>query len=129
MVVSNHQILLSILLGLSVCVTVLLSILLIPRLGLIGTSIARTTSSWLYFISVEFYVSRFVLPRNRGVRQALKPLLASLIMMVIVWFLRDLALYLSIPLGALIYGALIFILLRPSLPWSQKQGLSGPKGS
>jgi O-antigen/teichoic acid export membrane protein len=121
MVVSNRQNHLSILLGTSVLITVFLSVFLVPRLGLIGTSIARAASSWLYFFFVELYVFFFILPHNYGILQALKPLFAGLIMMTVVWFLKDLSLFLAIPVGALTYSLLILLFLRPSL----KDGFNG----
>jgi len=110
MVVSDHQILLSILLGFSVGITIMLSYVLIPYLGVVGASIARATASWVYFLSVEFYVSCFILPRHRGSRQAIKPLFATFVMTGVVWLLREYSLFVVIPLGALLYGLLLFLL-------------------
>jgi O-antigen/teichoic acid export membrane protein len=114
MIVSNHQILLSILLGCSLVITVLLNIYLIPLLGLVGTSIARAAASWLYFIAGEYYVFRFVLPSNNGVRQVLKPFIAGIIMTLIVWSFKNSCLFMTIPIGILTYLLLILVLFWPS---------------
>ncbi len=124
MVVTDHQVLLSVLLGASMGVTILLSFILIPSLGIVGTSIARTVSSWLFFVAVEFYVARFILPNNKGSRQALKPLLASLVMVIVIWFLRAYSIFMVIPLGALIYLFIMLLIYGGSLPvsfWRKSQ--------
>lgn len=63
MIVSNHQALLSVLLGVSVGINILLNLLLVPGLGAIGTATSRATSSILYFLAVQLCVSRYVVPR------------------------------------------------------------------
>jgi len=115
MVISDHQILLSILLGFSMGITILIGYALIPYIGIVGISIARAAASWVYFLSVEFYVLRFILPRHRGIIQAIKPLFATLVMAIIVWFLRKYSLFLVIPTGALLYGLLMISLNIPYL--------------
>lgn len=115
MVVSDHQILLSILLGFSVGITILLSYVLIPYIGIVGASIARAAASWVYFLSAEFYVSRFILPRHKGILQAIKPLFATFVMAGVVWLLREYSLFVVIPVGALLYGLLLVSLNIPLL--------------
>ena len=121
MVVSDHQMWLSLLLGLSLGVNLLTNVLLVPRLGSVGAAIARDVSSLLYFLFVELYISLYVLPRHGGFRMALKPLLATVVMAAVIWPLREQALYVTIPLGVLSYG---FVFALGSVFPPKKQTLS-----
>lgn len=115
MVVSDRQIWLSTMLGFSAGLNLLFSLLLVPCLGVVGASVARATSSLIYFLSVELYVLRFILPRHRGAQRALKPLLAATVMAVTVWLLRGCTLYAVVPLGVLLYGLGLLVLNIPLL--------------
>jgi len=99
MVVSVELKWLSLLLGVSLGFNLLLGILLVPWLGTIGTAISRSVASILYFVSTEFYVSRYLLPKHGGGRMAWKPLLSTVVMAIAVWSFRAQPLYVSVPLG------------------------------
>lgn len=110
MVVSNHQIRLSLLLGLSLGLNLLTNVFLVPRLGAVGTAISRTGSSLLYFLSVELFVCRSVLPQHNGFRMALKPAFSATAMAVAIWSLRTQSLPITIPFGVVTYGMATVIL-------------------
>jgi len=109
MVVSDHQGRLSMLLGLGLGINVAMNVSLAPSLGAVGTAIARSVSSALYFIAVELYVSRHLLRRHGGFLTAIKPILATALMVAVVWPLRGQALYVAVPAGVLSYGLALFM--------------------
>jgi O-antigen/teichoic acid export membrane protein len=104
MIARGYQTRLAFLLGGSILVQVVLSLLVVPRLGAVGAAISRAAASMIYFMSVELYVTRHLLPGNAGWHMVVRPLLAAAIMSAFVWLLRFESLFLSVLAGGLVYG-------------------------
>jgi O-antigen/teichoic acid export membrane protein len=115
MVASNRQAWLSMLLGLSLALGVLVSVLLVPRLGAVGAAVSRVISAAFYLVTVEWVVLRHLLPKHGGFRMALRPALGAVTMAVVVWFLRDRVWYIVVSLGAVSYGLALLILYGPGI--------------
>jgi O-antigen/teichoic acid export membrane protein len=88
---------------------VVLNFILIPRLSYIGAGISTLATEGLLFVMC-FYLVR----KTLGVISLLKicrgPLLASILMGVVVIFFREQSLFISVPLGVVTYGILVYVL-------------------
>jgi O-antigen/teichoic acid export membrane protein len=98
----------------SAVANVVLNLIFIPRFGFLGA--AATTVATDLIISIQFY---FLLKRKLHLPD-IKPVLArvaaaSIVMGLMVWWGRDLHLFLQIGLGISVYGMLVFAfrLLEP----------------
>lgn len=95
--------------GAAMLVSVSLNFLLIPRLGIYGSSIASVLAIIAFFVGLYIYVQRNLLKDNI-LPLAIKPMIATVVMTLVVWFLRDTFLLLPIAAGALVYVGLIVLL-------------------
>jgi O-antigen/teichoic acid export membrane protein len=95
--------------GLNVAINVVGNILLLPRIGIMGAAIMTVVSELLQGI---FYI---IVVRKKIVQFRFwvfiwQPLLASLVMGIVLWYIRDFGLYLTIPVGGIIYLLSLFSL-------------------
>jgi O-antigen/teichoic acid export membrane protein len=109
MLVDGKQTPVSWLRGLGAVASIALNLLLIPRLGINGAAVARVLATVIYFISLYVYVQRNLL-RDRLLPLAVRPAIATAIMAVVVWYLRDSFLLIPIITGIVVYGVLIVLL-------------------
>lgn len=82
-------------------VNIVLNLILIPYFGLKGAAIATVISEFIFSLYMLAYFQ--ILRRVRILKYLLKPFLATSIMGVLLYYLRDLNLFLSIAAGILIY--------------------------
>jgi O-antigen/teichoic acid export membrane protein len=87
---------------LSIVANIGLNLLLIPRLGFIGASIANVLSSVMLFIFQYHYVSRYLFKVNYF-RQVKKPFLASGLMGISIILLKEMNLFLVVGVSAIVY--------------------------
>lgn len=123
MVASGNQHRLSWLMGISLLINLFASIVLVPWLGVIGTAICRVAASGFYFVATEFYVWHHILPGHGGFRQAVNAGLSTIGMVVVLWFVRAQPLYVTVPIGCIVYS-LIMILLKKYHSLSQSRSYS-----
>ncbi len=109
MVVSERQMQLSLYLMMSLIISGVGNLFLVPIWGAIGTATTRVLASLLYFALVEIYVGRKVLPNSVGIQRILMPVSATLIMGLVVWAVRSYPLYTKIGLGVLTYSVSLVV--------------------
>jgi O-antigen/teichoic acid export membrane protein len=109
MLVCDRQQWVSMFLAVSAVSNVALNFVLIPRSGAQGAAMARVCSSLIYFLLNYFYVTRFLVRLNI-IKSLLKPALATLIMVMVVWLARSLVLPASIGIGIIMYIFLFWVL-------------------
>jgi O-antigen/teichoic acid export membrane protein len=90
-----------------IIVLVVLSVVLILQYGVVGAVIAGVITSVVSSAMFSYYVSRR-LCRVRYLRCMTRPALAAITMGVLLFLLRDINLYVLIPLSACLYVAMIF---------------------
>lgn len=95
--------------GLAMVVSVLLNLLLIPRLGINGAAIASVLGMAAFFIFIYLYV-QFSLLKDNILVLAFKPAIATLVMVLVVWFLRDSFVILPVIIGVVVYMGMILLL-------------------
>lgn len=105
----NRQGLRTVSLFLSAVFNIILNLILIPLFSFVGASIATVASEMLLYCLFIFFITR-----NYGFininKVILKPLLASLIMAVFIYFIKDLNLILIIIVATIVYfTTLIFL--------------------
>jgi len=108
LIVYNHQHQAGWMTGLSMGVNVILNLLLLPRFGVVGAGIARTLASCVFFWALYLYVQRRIIHDNI-LPLLWRPLLATGLMAVVVWFLRDVPLFSAIFAGVVVYSVVIFL--------------------
>jgi O-antigen/teichoic acid export membrane protein len=96
--------------GISALASVILNVLLIPSYSYVGTSLALVGSQIIIFIFSFSFVSSQLF-RLSLYKIMIKPLLSSLILGGLLWYINCLNLFLLIPIGMLFYFG-ILILLR-----------------
>jgi O-antigen/teichoic acid export membrane protein len=117
MLIHQRQKALGWLTGLSMITNVGLNLLLIPMYGIVGAAMARLFASFVFFLSIHFYV-HFRLSGARLWRIFPRPLLATLLMALVVWPLRDLTIIWPILAGLLAYGLVSLVLgVVPAQDW------------
>jgi O-antigen/teichoic acid export membrane protein len=103
MLVDNKQKQASWLWGLTMIASVSLNLLLIPRLGINGAAIARLLSTVFFFILIYAYVQKRLM-RDNILPQAIRPLIATIVMSGVIWPLRDMFILVPVVVGILVYG-------------------------
>ncbi len=95
--------------GFTMIVSVLLNLLLIPILGIVGAGIARVLAALLFFAIIYLFVQVKIL---HGMRLRVHPglIVATLMMAVVVWQIREMPLYFPVLVGVFVYGAATVVL-------------------
>ena len=93
----------------SLAVNVVLNLLLDPRLGATGASIARLAAILTFFIPNYLYVTRKFHKHNL-LHSLAKPALATIVMALGLWFIRDWNIWLAILIGFSIYWITLLII-------------------
>jgi len=109
MLVHNRQHQAGIMTGLTMLINVLLNMTLIPRMGIIGAALARTTSTAITYLMIYGYTQRYLF-KSSLLTLVRAPLVSVILMAIVVWGLRDLPLFIPIIVGALVYGAAALLL-------------------
>lgn len=79
------------------------NLLLIPHYGALGAALAMMSSMCLYALGQYLYLRRHLPGHLAHPPGVVKPIFATVVMALCVWFLRDLPVLLSVALGALVY--------------------------
>jgi len=103
LLVHNHQARISLFLLISATLNIGLNLLLIPIWGANGAAVARVASALSLFALGYFYIQWHII-QVRLLRILWKPLLATAIMSIILWPIREYPLFLVILAGIVIYG-------------------------
>ncbi|MBI2910496.1 MAG: oligosaccharide flippase family protein, partial [Chloroflexi bacterium] len=88
---------------------ILANLVVIPAYGVLGAAVVTVLSELVLMVPFFFGVSRWVGPVHLGAL-AWRPVLAAAVMGAVLWWLRDLGLFLLIPAGVLIYIPLALLL-------------------
>src|SRR3989338_6345823 len=83
------------------------NLVLIPSLAAMGAALATVFSQGVAFAMLVFYTRRAGY-HTLIIRESLKPLLCAIGMGMVLWWMREFSLFLTVPLGILVYGALLF---------------------
>lgn len=94
---------------LSAIFNIMLNLILIPSLSYIGASIATVLSEILLYFLFIYYINKFYHKLNVN-NHFLKPFIASMIMGVVLFYLKDLNLSLIIIIAILIYFIVLILL-------------------
>lgn len=119
MLVNEQQGWLSRLLFASMGVNLVLNLALDPFLGATGAAVARLASTLAFFLPNYLYVLRHYRAGQRPFAPLLLPAIATALMAAVVWLARDLALWVSIPLGAGTY--LLALLALRGVPADERR--------
>lgn len=95
--------------GLNVIVNIIGNIILLPRIGIRGAAIMTIASELLQGL-FYFYFIRRKITNFKFFSLLWKPLLASGIMGLAIWFIQEQPLFYAIPLGAVVYGMVLAVL-------------------
>jgi O-antigen/teichoic acid export membrane protein len=109
MLVYNHQQAAGWIRGLGMLMSVGLNLWLIPQYGIIGASIARVLASATYFCLIYLFVQVNILKDNLP-KLITRPILATVIMAVAVWPLRQMFILWPIIVGIVVYSVSIYLL-------------------
>jgi O-antigen/teichoic acid export membrane protein len=95
--------------GMNVLVNVLGNILLLPKIGIMGAAIMTVASECMQGL-FYFYLVRKRITIFTWQSFSWQPFLASMVMASVLWYMQDVSLLLSIPIGACVYGGSLFAL-------------------
>jgi O-antigen/teichoic acid export membrane protein len=109
LVVSDRQAQLTRLLVVSIAMNVAISVLLTPRYGAVGAATARTLASTAYFLVVEWYISRSVLPGAWPLQRLFGPLVATGVMAGVLAIVHLSHWLLIVLVGAVVYGGTVML--------------------
>jgi O-antigen/teichoic acid export membrane protein len=84
-----------------------LNLLLLPRYTYIGASIATIFTEMAFFVALNLFLRR-CMPGVIQLRDFLRPLLATLVMAIPLWLLRDWSIWVLVPLGLAVYAGVLF---------------------
>ena len=94
--------------GVNVAINLIGNIILLPRIGIIGAAIMTLASEFLQGL-FYFYFVRKKITDFRFFSLIWKPILASLVMGVAVWFVKD-SIFIAVPVGVIVYGLALVVL-------------------
>jgi len=104
--------------GLSMVINVILNLLLIPVYGIAGAAMARTFASLAFFLLIYAYVQRNIL-RSNVLPALIRPGLATLAMVAVVWQVRGVGLLWPVLAGVAVYALAGFLLrIVPAEDWT-----------
>ena len=109
MLVYNKQAVAGWMRGIGMSVSILLNLLLIPLLGIVGAGLARVLATLLYYVMIRVYVQLRIL-RGKRLRIQSGLFVATLIMGVVVWYLREYPLPIPILAGVIVYSVALVLL-------------------
>jgi len=108
--------------GINVVVNVVGNIILLPRIGIVGAAIMTVISECIQGIFYFYFIRKKII-KFSFFKYAWQPLLASAFMGVVIWFVRDANIIVSVCLGSFVY---VFALLV--LGFFKKDDLAFKKG-
>lgn len=113
------------LIGIGMVTNVSLNLWLIPQFGIVGAAMARTGASLALFVAIYVYAQRFILKRSLH-PAFLRPLLATAIMMLVVWQLQGMNMLVLMIAGLVTYVVVSAVLrVIPSEDWQYWRNIFG----
>ena len=109
MLVYGKQTIASWIRGLAMVISVILNLLLIPRFGIYGSAIASVVATIAFFVFVYLFV-QITLLKDNILPMVWKPVIATALMTLVVWFFRDAFFLIPIVIGTAVYIGLILLL-------------------
>jgi O-antigen/teichoic acid export membrane protein len=109
MLVKDRQKVIVMFLGVSATANVLLNLLLIPDYGAVGSAMARTTSSGLFFTLSIFYIGRNLVTQINTLN-LMRPIISGLMMLVVSVVMLPLSL-----LGSILSGIITYVVFSLAL--------------
>lgn len=109
LLIAHHQRAATWITGVGMGANILANLWLIPIWGIVGAAMSRTIASLLFTAVIYLFAQRYILQRGLGHLWP-RPLIATAVMSVAVFFLRDINWVLSIPVGTAVYLTLIIAL-------------------
>jgi len=108
----NKQIIVTKVTGSCMLLNVLLNVVLIPRYSYIGAGIAAVLTQLVALVLLFIWSFKlgYGIPGKKLVGIVAKVLIAGAIMGILVFYLRDLSLWVLVPLSALLYLAVLYII-------------------
>ena len=108
---TNHQRTQTILLGVALLTSIALNLVFIPRWGIQGAAVAAVISNIILCSGGFYFARRFVVINGKNIfRYANQALWPAIIMAVVVHYLSQrLHFVVTVPIGALVYGILLFV--------------------
>jgi len=108
---TNHQKIQTSLLGVSLVISVVLNLILLPRLGIIGAAVSATISNFVLLLGGFVFSRRYVVISGRNLwkyfNQAFWP---AVVMAVVVYLLvQKINFLITIPIGVLVYFILLWL--------------------
>ena len=109
---SNKQLIVTIVAGACALLNIVLNLILIPKYSYIGASIATVTTEFTALAILFIWSSRigYGIPGKKIIDTLVKTLAASAVMGVFISILRDLTIWVLVPLSALLYFLMLFII-------------------
>ena len=95
--------------GANVVINVVGNIILLPRVGIVGAAAMTLVSEFLQGVFYFYFVHKKITD-FKFFSILWQPILASAIMGVAVWFVRDLHLIVAVIIGAVVYGLALLVL-------------------
>ncbi len=95
--------------GTNVVINIVGNIILLPRVGLVGAAIMTLISEALQGMFYFYFVRKKIM-KFAFFSLLWRPVIASAVMGGLLWYFRDLHLFVVIPLGAVVYGASLLLL-------------------
>jgi O-antigen/teichoic acid export membrane protein len=107
-IIAGYQKFTALFLGLSTIINILTNLLLVPSLGILGAACARVLSATVFTILSGLFVFWRVSPINL-ISETVKLLVAGMAMVGVVFFFREISLWLAVALGGGIFVLIAFI--------------------
>ncbi len=95
--------------GVNVFVNIIGNLILLPRVGLVGAAIMTLISEALQGMFYFYFVRKKIM-KFAFFSLLWRPIIASAVMGGVLWYSRDLPLFIVIPLGAVVYGVSLLLL-------------------
>ena len=95
--------------GVNVAVNIIGNIILIPIIGIKAAAIMTLISESVQAFFYYFFIYRGITPFH-SLRFVVKPLVGAAVMGLGLWYIRDWPLYLTLPIGAVVYFGVMWIL-------------------
>lgn len=89
-------------------INIILNLFLIPQLGIIGSAISNITVMFIVIVITFYFVAKEI-QIALGLKRLLRAVLAGLITAVALFFAKDLSIFISAPVGFVIYAYLAYL--------------------
>lgn len=95
--------------SLCMVLNIILNLLLIPKVGYIGAGIATVVTEIVFFLFNLYFLSKYFYIISIP-KLVIKPILSTILMGMIIFYLREFNIFLLIGLGIIVYFGILFII-------------------